>query len=180
MNMRKAIRPSAILVLLVIGLGTSACGKLTPTSAAMIIENSDPRTAFVHLHTSRYGIGPREEKFKAAGITEWTAVTEVAGAKAADIVLTTVGEHELKTANTNVCGDHCVDVPLGERTKVQVKQLSGSQKEMEHVVFQWELQPTPIGRMYGLQPATYEGKADFKNVAGNWILVHLEDGAPTP
>lgn len=180
MKMRKGVSPSAILVLLLLAAASAGCSKLTPTSAAMIIEATDPRTAFVHLHTGRYGIGPREEKFKIAGVTEWRGVTEVEGAKAADIVLTTIGEHHLKSLNTNVCGDHCIDVPLGERTHVEVRELSGSQKDLEHVVFKWDLNPTTIGRMYGVATGPYEGRADFKNVAGNWILVRIDDGAPTP
>ena len=178
--MGKPIRHSWILVIAAAAAAMTACGKLTPSIATTILENSDPRTYYHHLHTGKHVIEAREEKFKAGGLTDFKTHSDSFGNDETEIILTPLGQQELNRVRAKSCGTGCWDVPLGERTKITVKDLTGGQEKTERIFFTWELTPNSAGRAYGLAKGTYEGTADFKRVSGHWILTEINDGAPPP
>jgi hypothetical protein len=178
--MGKPISHSWILAIAAMAAAMTACGKLTPNIAGNILEATDPRTFYVHLHTGKHVVQEREERFQAGGLTEFRKHTDPSGNEEIEIFLTPLGVEELKRVRAKSCGATCWSVPLGERTNILVKDLIGGQEKSERVVFTWELRPNTVGRAYEIDKTSHEGTADFKYVSGHWILAEMNDGAPAP
>lgn len=172
-------RPFASLLIVCALFLLAACGKLTPTAAATLIDRHDQRTYFIEIRTGKHEIGELEEKLRKAGLTEFHSRADALGNEETEIALTKRGWKDLADVHADTCGAGCWKVPLGERTNVSVTELKGLQHDSEQVTFTWELDPNEIGHLLAITPTRYVGHAEFKEANGKWTLVSMEDGAPS-